>query len=74
MAASRKLEVIPNDFGIDLMQEQLTARCKHRGYQLFTESYVFDVKFDTSSPEQVGISARCSRSMKKNLDALRLNS
>ena len=71
--ASRRLDDIPSDFSLDLIDEQLSGRCKFRGYQLFVENYEFDEKFDASNSEETTISARCYRSMKKSLDALFLN-
>ena len=71
--ASGRLDDIPSDFSIELIDQQLSERCKLRGYQLFVENYVYDEKFDASNSEETTISARCYRSIKKSLDTLFLN-
>ena len=72
MVITTSLDVIPPNFGPNLLLEGCTERCKGRAYQLFAENYVSDVRFEESRDE-FGVKARCYRSMRKSLDAHVLN-
>ena len=68
MAITRQISCLPSDFSIDLLEAcGLSNRAKTRGYQLFLEEYVVDVKFDVS-PGKVQLIAKCYPSMRKGAD------
>ena len=66
-ACTRDLEHVPMEFDIKLLKEHgVQANALEHGFQFFVEQYVHDIKFDIGRPEEVTISGRCFKSMKKS--------
>ena len=74
MAVTTILDVLPNTINVDYFKDKtLTGRSKDQGYNYFTLGYIHSVYLCEISANEVDITAKCYRSMRKNEQPHKIN-
>ena len=73
-ASANALDIIPADVLVEFFKSVVvSSRANEREYNIFINGYVHAVKLFTSTDKIIDITAKCYRSMRKNVDPNKIN-